>query len=583
MKMKDAFYNLSIKSKITYLYLPLAIIPVIVFALFSYNMYENTIVNRSLGSMEDNNILIQNQIEDVLEDMESCATLLTISINNLYRNEALSAKPVVDVLFDNSISNELAYSRLIFKDIDAISYIDKDLKIYYTDERLTDNYFLVPESKVLDEIKESTGNNIWFDVTRRGYLTRSSDQAVVTLGKKIWNIDTGETLGYLFINVDQTSFSKLFEVQHTKHYLVNQEHKIVSSSKQDLVLKTLPTGVLSTFIIAEESLAVMEEDVSKFMMSKTSLSRMNWTLLSEADLDDFTQDLSNLLLLIGIILVTLIALEISMSLLLNNLITDPIQKLRMGIEKVSQGDFDVRFKMKTKDEIGVFAESFNYMSVRIKELLHQVEEEEEKKREYELALIQQQIKPHFLYNTLDIILKLSQMGQNKKAQKATRRLADYYKSSLSGGEDIISIEKELKITKDYLELQKIRYSDLFTYEIEVEDALLDMVIPKLTLQPLVENAIYHGLKYKETFGHILIKGRVEGQEWILSVIDDGVGLNPETLEKITEKRDGHFGLYNVNHRLMLFSNAQCRLEYRSELDVYTEARVVYEKKAVKSC
>jgi len=546
-------------------------------------MYENTIIRRSLGSMEDNNVLIQNQIEGILGDMESCATLLTISINNLYRNDALSAKPVVDVLFDNSISNELAYSRLIFKDLDAIVYVNKDLKIYHTDERLKDNYFLMPDSDLLSAVEASTGNNIWFDVKRRGFITRSSDQAVVTLGKKIWNIDTGETLGYLFINVDQTTFSKLFDVQHTEYYLVNDQGEIVSSSNPGLVLTKLESERLHGFVRSGHSASVHEHNNSKRMVSKIEILPMNWTLLGEADLDDYTQDLSNILLLIGIILATLLVLEVSMSLVLNNLITAPIHKLRLGVEKVSQGDFDVRFKMKTKDEIGVFAESFNYMSVRIKELLKQVELEEEKKREYELALIQQQIKPHFLYNTLDIILKLSQMGQNKKAQKATRRLADYYKNSLSGGDDIINIEKELKITRDYLELQKIRYSDLFSYEIQVDDALLDLEIPKLTLQPLVENAIYHGLKYKETFGRITILGKVEETCIVLSVIDDGVGIKPDQLKKMTDKRPGHFGLYNVNHRLKLFSSNTCCLKYVSELGTYTKASVVYQKEGVQTC
>ncbi len=574
--MREKFLNLSIKRKITYLYLPLSIIPVIVFALVSTQLYETSIVNRSKGTMEDSNILIADRIESIIEDVESCATLLTISINNLYRNESISAKPVVDVFFDNAITNELAYSKLIFKDIDSIAYVDINNKIYFTDQGLDDNFSIYPGSEMKMKLMETTGNNIWFPMVRRGFLTKSSDRAIVTLGKKIWNIGTGETLGYLFINIDQSTFSELFNEQSSDYYIVDDSRQIVSSFEDEHVLKPIMGESLEKFLSASFPSDIISIENTNHIVSKKSIDRLDWTLVGMANYDHVTEDLKNLLLLSAIIVLIMIVLEISMSRVLNNLITNPILKLKQGLEKVSEGHFDVRFKMKSKDEIGVFAESFNHMSEEIQALLNKVEEEEKQKSAYEMALIQQQIKPHFLYNTLDIILKLSQMNQSKKAQKAVRKLADYYKGSLSGGADIISIEDEIKITKDYLELQKIRYSDLFEYKIDVDPFLLHYDIPKLTLQPLVENAIYHGLKYKDDIGTITIKGRVHDQGAYISIIDNGIGMDQEMANEIVKKREGHFGVFNVNHRLRLLFNGQSRLVYESMINAFTEARVEFD-------
>ncbi len=583
--LKDQFLNLSIRRKITYLYLPLTILPILAYALFSMNLYEGAIVRRSLGTMDDNTVLIADRVESILDEMDSCATLLTISINNLYRNEAISAKPVVDVFFESAVSNELAYAKLIFKDIDSIAYIDEGQKLFMTDQGMDRNFGSYFISDMRKELRQNAGNNQWFPVVRRSFLVPDPNTAVLTLAKKIWNIDTGETLGYLFINVNQDTFAHLFGEQQADYFIVNSQKAVVATSMDDRLLTLVDQRPVLSFL-DRATQAVSSEIIPlngrRVILSQQAINRLGWTLLGQADLSAQTQDLNNLLALSVVIVATIIILEIAMSVVLNRLITDPIMRLKEGLEQVSEGQFDLRFNMKTQDEIGLFAKSFNRMSVRIQGLIHQVEQEEKKKSAYELALIQQQIKPHFLYNTLDIILKLSQMGQSKKAQKATRRLADYYKSSLSGGADIISIREELKITKDYLELQKIRYSDVFTYDIQVDDQLLDLPIPKLTLQPLVENAIYHGLKYKETMGTLFLVGTLDPSGATLAVVDNGVGIPADHLATITDKRPGHFGLYSVNHRLNLLFSGQCSLTYESDLGQGTRAKIVYTSKALET-
>ena len=232
--------------------------------------------------------------------------------------------------------------------------------------------------------------------------------------------------------------------------------------------------------------------------------------------------------------------------------------------------------MAQKDEIGTLGRIFNYMTQRNLELLKQVDDEAKKKREYELALIQEQVKPHFLYNTLDIIIMLIEMNRSKEAARVTQKLASFYKNSLSGSEDIVTLERELQITRDYLDLQTMRYGDKFKYKFEVPLDLYYISIPKMTLQPLVENAIYHGLKYKEDWGTITISGELLNNKAVLKVSDDGIGIDADKLKlmqgflssnEIPEDEDRkHFGVYSVDHRLRLYFGEEYGLNVESEFE-----------------
>lgn len=571
------FKDLSIKRKIIYLYLPLAIVPMILFAGISMKFYESAIIKRSLSSMSDNNVLISDRIDGILSEAEGSATLLTISINRLLNSDPFHGQLSNDIKLYNLISNELAYAKLIYKYIDSIGFIDIDNRLYYSDYELQKGKNAIVDSEMYETLMVTTGNSVWFELSRRDYLTRSPDQKMLTLGKKVWNINTGETIGYLFVNIDEKVFTNLIDGQLADYDIYNAEYQllITTVTGEDFSQK------VAQFLSGEVATNILSDGGERTLISKKQIEKLEWTLLSKANLNLFTQDLANIILLIIIMLITIILLEITMTLALNRLITNPIMKLKNGVEEISKGNFDFRFKMKTNDEIGLFAMSFNHMSAQIKKLLFDVEREEKKKREYELALIQQQIKPHFLYNTLDIILKLSQLGQERKAQKVTRRLADYYRNSLSGGADVISVKEELKITLDYLELQKLRYSDVFDYRIEVSQLMESIMIPKLSLQPIVENAIEHGFKYMTETGLIRIYDEMKEDAYEIIVADNGVGMSEEhkiMLNQVLSDPSDHqtirsYGIKNVSHRMKLFFGHEYGVYIVSEVGKGTEIRI----------
>ncbi len=253
-------------------------------------------------------------------------------------------------------------------------------------------------------------------------------------------------------------------------------------------------------------------------------------------------------------------------------IVEPVKELCEVAGSVGTGDFDVRARSDTTDELAILGQSFNDMVSRIGTLVEDVRSEQEKLRAIELQLLQEQINPHFLYNTLDTITWLSEMGENAQVIQMVNSLSDFFRTGLSSGKSMVSIREEIKHVESYLKIQQFRYQDILDFEVDVDDHIGEYRIPKLTLQPLVENALYHGIKNKRAKGRILVSGKLEDDMIILSVQDNGVGMDPATLEKIrknlSEGRiedtgESGFGLRNVQERIRLTYGDDYHVEIES--------------------
>lgn len=254
----------------------------------------------------------------------------------------------------------------------------------------------------------------------------------------------------------------------------------------------------------------------------------------------------------------IIILIIFLSYYIPQSITRPIRRLGEVTDQVARGDLTVRSDVRNGIEAAMLSDSLNAMIDKINELLEQVTTEQIRLRKAEFELLQAQINPHFLYNTLDAIVWLAEAGEQKRVVSMVGSLSDFFRTSLNQGKDIISIKEELLHVRSYLEIQQVRYQDILRYEINVPDELHKYQIPKITIQPLVENALYHGIKNKRGPGRITINGREEKDYFLLQIEDDGIGIGRERLkqvrDKIQNKEDAGndiYGLYNVNERIRL--------------------------------
>lgn len=239
-------------------------------------------------------------------------------------------------------------------------------------------------------------------------------------------------------------------------------------------------------------------------------------------------------------------------------ITRPIRELSEVTDQVAKGNLSVRSNVQSGCEVSMLSDSLNTMIDKINQLLEQVKTEQISLRKAEFELLQAQINPHFLYNTLDAIIWLAEAGEQKKVVAMVGSLSEFFRSSLNRGKDIVTIKEELQHVRSYLEIQQVRYQDILEYIIDVPEELNHYLIPKITIQPLVENALYHGIKNKRGIGKIEVCGKKEADCFIISVADDGIGIDEERLQQV---RDGIerkvqtgeviYGLYSVNERIRL--------------------------------
>ena len=270
-----------------------------------------------------------------------------------------------------------------------------------------------------------------------------------------------------------------------------------------------------------------------------------------------------LLALASILLAIFVSLSFSVS------FTRPIKHLAQLMGDAETGNLDIVFEDdNAPTEIGALGQSFNSMIVKIRELLDLVVKQQREKRHAEIRTLQAQIKPHFLYNTLDTIRWMAEEREAPEIGELVGALTRLFRISLSKGREIIPLSEETMHVQSYLYIQKVRYEDKLEYEIDIPESLYDMMVIKLILQPLVENAIYHGIKQKRGTGHIQVSARLSGDTLVFTVKDDGAGMSWETCERLNrelsdtdELHESGYGIFNVNNRIRLYYGNGYGLRY----------------------
>jgi two-component system sensor histidine kinase YesM len=258
-------------------------------------------------------------------------------------------------------------------------------------------------------------------------------------------------------------------------------------------------------------------------------------------------------------------------------IRKPIYDMRMLSSRIAEGDLSARVVLPNVEELDPLADNLNAMAGKINGLINENIQEQKNLQKAEMKALQAQITPHFLYNTLDTIIWLAEADQTEDVIKVTRAFSDFLRISLSKGHEWISVNQELDHVKNYLTIQKVRYADILNYKVESDEVLGEFQMLKLVLQPLVENAIYHGIKNKRGRGHIKVTAKyvqnegtvvnepesVQQGKIYFAVEDDGIGFEEEKLQKVIAEIHGTggaellsttYGLYNVNKRLCLYYN-----------------------------
>lgn len=293
-----------------------------------------------------------------------------------------------------------------------------------------------------------------------------------------------------------------------------------------------------------------------------------WYLCTSIERSLLMEDTRMLLGYLAVIFMTVMILLFFCCMLLSRSITHPIHELMEAMQEVENGKWDVCVKRRGRDELAQLYHSFEEMVKRIHGLVLKAAEDEREKQDARLRVLQAQINPHFLYNTLDTLQYMADENEDQEMVTMIRSLSTFFRISLSRGRDLIPLQKEVEHVKSYLSIQKIRFQEMLHYEFEIE-AEGSIHVLKLILQPLVENAIQHGIRPKLVPGHITIHIWRKDEELFLEVSDDGVGMSRERLESLRKELEAgipgeSYGMINVSSRLKLLYGKKAGLVLDSE-------------------
>lgn len=395
------------------------------------------------------------------------------------------------------------------------------------------------------------------NIKMKGQPNLSADQ-VLSIVRAVKDPVTAEIIGVILIdmrldfieqNVESVSLGKSGFI-----FIMDEMDGVVYSPVNRLVYR-----IKGEWLTGESGSLIKPIFGKDYQIFYNSFNGTGWRIVGTIPLSELLKVVTDLQTATVIVAMFTLLVAFIVSWFFTNSIVRPVDKLRSLMRKVEEGELYIRFPGKSKDEIGQLGNSFNKMVQEIENLINMVYLEQREKREAELKALQAQIKPHFLYNTLDTIQWMAQDRDAQDIVEMVVALTNLFRIGLSKGNEIIELSKELEHVESYLVIQMARYENKLTYEMDIPAEVRGYQVVKIILQPLVENAIYHGIKLKPGTGKILIRGRIKDNSLTLEVLDDGIGMTEEKLRQVREdlqhvrqsERNSGYGLFNVHERILL--------------------------------
>ena len=354
---------------------------------------------------------------------------------------------------------------------------------------------------------------------------------VITLSRGIHNYTgQGADDGVVFIDLNYSAISELCAQSSMGDkgyvFILDQDGNIVYHPQQQQLYNELQTENISLVMNAESDIVTAESGDDEKIYALSRSKTTGWTIVGCMNMSELLRNSRQTRSIYVLVAMGLIIVALLISSIIAKNITLPIQKLRDSMKSVQKGNFHIEdIEVISDNEIGSLTRSFNVMTHRIQDLMEQNVKEQEQKRKIELKALQSQINPHFLYNTLDSIIWMAEGKKNEEVVIMTASLARLLRQSISNEEELVTIGQEVEYVRSYLTIQKMRYKDKLEFKIDVDPYITHVPIIRLVLQPIVENAIYHGLKYKDSRGLLTVHGYRKDENVVIDIIDDGVGMD----------------------------------------------------------
>lgn len=562
--MKNIIYrfnSISLRSRLMLAFILLIIAPLLFQGFVSLSILSKSVIDRYDSEMDYRFSQLEKRLDELF--FECRAVLFDISYNkdiqiilqNKYQGKPLiEARYVVEKMLQaGKLNSGVSYSIFVY-DLDGNCYTNDYLDILNFKD-------VINEGKIR--------NTHLFSCAVLTDLMRDSKYSHIFIGRPMFDISGRNRIGTVAIRIDSKHirdiYKEVFEGSKARVTIIDNKGITVSTFEQRLS----GTDALSRLGLEElaDTASVVERDGNVIFTSHSD--NRGWIYISDISEDMINTSRRDMQLSTNITIFIVLALIVLVLVYLTAAIVSPINRLSQSIDAVESADkAELTFKPKYEDEIGKLARSYNNMTVKLRTSVEKIKSIEKSKQRAEMKMLEAQISPHFLYNTLSSIIWLVHKDQKSQAIEMLESLAKLYQISVGSGREFITVREELCHVESYLKIQEKRYHGEFSYEVRMDDDIAEFSIIKVVLQPLVENAIYHGVRKRDSLGQILVYGRILQPDVLrFEVMDNGGFMGEDGCRRMNEALSGKLegvlgvGVSNVIGRLRLYYGDRCKMRY----------------------
>lgn len=507
-----------------------------------------------------------------------------------------------------NFNNKLYYESIRVEDIDGLYVVGDNGALFHATYSMRRQEFRNDEwyRYVME-----TGENFWMSPSSGSILGNNLDFETISIAVPIKDRASTKLLGVVVVDVQVKDLGQIHNgdiIFDGSVCILNENNEVIymEDNQEDLwknfeetsddlnsglnkqdINESLKEEVLKNHNFNIEDASFLTINGVRYLVGIMSLSDSDWKLMCLTPTDVVLSQvyvLRNILIGVSILIAVL---GILFSIYASAGIVKPIRKMQIIMKEVENGNFTVRVEEDGKDEVGDLARGFNHMIYKVNESIENEREMQEKVKQADFNALQAQINPHFLYNTLDSINWMARMNRVDKVEEMIDSLTSFLRIGLSRGRVFITLQEELKHVESYISIQKTRYMKLLDYSIDIPEELFQYKVIKMILQPLVENAIYHGIKEQATHGTIFITGYETEKNLILCVEDDGLGMDATRLEEVREmmkngiaQKQDAYGIINVQRRIQSYFGNEYGLSFISEYEKGTKVTITLPKQEV---
>lgn len=590
------FHDMKLRYKFMTSHLILFLVPTIVMSMLLYNRFSSILLSNITQSELSISRQTVSAIETSITQVHAASSTITqdpdftqmLQTDSQTISTQISKNP--DFLRD--MQTFLISASAMIDDINITNikiYLDTTFETMYTNPELTNYNIFRP----ISDIQGSYWHGILSSIEKRTlvcpslYLTRTETEnygEYAVVKKLTYYSDAEKTAAYVVVYFSKENIESILRKNITltgsASYIINDWDSLVSSSSMNLSGKYfLSSKLLDDLIPDTTKFSTKDFALEKTYINYKEINGTDWYMVSVIPVNSVFQQNRDFLWKFILAYMAFVVAAFLVSQQLSNSIARRIATVIDQMREVRKGTPSPIVRKLEHDEIGDLIDTYNFMTSEIQNFMEKEVKAADDLRISEFKALQSQINPHFLYNTLDMISWLAKSGKGEDVSRAVQALSKFYKLTLGKGNVTVSIRDELTHVSLYVQLQNMRYKDKIHFFIDVPDDMLDYEIPKLVLQPIVENSIQHGIFGKESKeGNIVITGWSEGRTLVFIISDDGVGIPAAKLDAILmgngESRTGsNIGIYNTHQRLKLFYGEEFGLTYKSTPNVETSVEI----------